>query len=271
MLRSLKDLEHFTVGASDGDIGSVGDFYFDDDRWAVRYLVVETGGFWHDRKQVLVSPLAFREADWSTRRFHLALTGEKVKHSPDAAVDKPVSRQFEQDYFRFYGWPNYWGGDGLWGNWAYPGQLAMVPPSGLREDLAHSDPHLRSLREVIGYHLQGTDGELGHIKDMIVDDRNWAIRYLVIDTSNWWIGKKVLLPPHWVERISWAENQVYVSLPREDIKNSPEWLPEQPVNRAYETRLYDYYGRPAYWLNEGKDSQEGPDGDSLSGRYGDHG
>jgi len=268
MLRSLKDLENFTVNASDGDIGKVGDFYFDDDWWAVRYMVVETGGFWHERNQVLVSPIAFGPADWATRLFHLNLTREKVQHSPDVSLDKPVSRQFEQDYFRFYGWPTYWGGDGLWGNWAYPGQLAMAPSSALREDLNQGDPHLRSLREVVGYHLQGMDGEIGHVKDFVVDDRTWAVRYLVVDTSNWWVGKKVLLAPQWVERISWADNEVYVSLPREDIKNSPEWVPEQPINRAYEVRLYDYYGRPVYWSDDDKDDQEGALGDSLSGKPG---
>ncbi len=271
MLRSLKDLEDFTVSASDGEIGKVGDFYFDDAWWAVRYVVVDTAGFWQERNQVLVSPVAFGKADWPTRRFHLALTREKVRHSPAASLDKPVSRQFEQDYFRFYGWPTYWVGDGLWGNWTYPGQLAMAPPAGLSEDLEHGDPHLRSLREVAGYHIQGADGEIGHIADVVVDDRTWAIRYLVVDTSNWWIGKKVLLSPHWVERISWAENQIYVNLPRADIKNSPEWLPGQPVNREYEVRLYDYYGRPAYWLDQAKDSQEDGVGDSLSGKFGDRG
>ena len=271
MLRSLKELEDFSVSASDGAIGKVGDFYFDDDAWGVRYLVVETGGFWEDRHQVLVSPMAFGPADWPTRSFHLSLTREKVRLSPEASLDKPVSRQFEQDYSRFYGWPTYWIGDGLWGSWSYPGELAVAPPAALSEDLEHSDPHLRSLREVIGYHIQGSDGELGHIADCVVDDRTWAIRYLVVDTSNWWVGKKVLLSPHWVERISWAENQVHVNLPRADIKNSPEWRPDQPVNREYETRLYDYYGRPAYWLDKTREGQEDGVGDSLSGKSGDRG
>jgi hypothetical protein len=68
MLRSLKDLERYTVSATDGDVGSVVDFLLDDERWIVRYLVVETGGFL-DGHRVLISPISFRSADWSTRSF----------------------------------------------------------------------------------------------------------------------------------------------------------------------------------------------------------
>ena len=117
MLRSLKDPERYAVNATDGDIGSVVDFLLDDERWTVRYLVVKAGGFFSGR-EVLISPAFFREPDWSTQRFHLALTRDKVKNSPDVDVDKPVSRQFEHDYYRYYNYPYYWGSAGLWGTGA---------------------------------------------------------------------------------------------------------------------------------------------------------
>jgi hypothetical protein len=105
MLRSLKDIEGYVVGTSDGEIGKVADFLLDDDRWVIRYLVVQTGGsFFQDGRQVLISPVFFRQAEWATRQFHLALTSEKVKNSPSIDVHKPVSRQHEQDYNRYYGY-----------------------------------------------------------------------------------------------------------------------------------------------------------------------
>jgi len=113
MLRSLKDLEHYEVTATDGDIGDVEHFLLDDERWTVRYLVVKTGGFF-DGRRVLISPISFRRAEWSTQRFHLALTRDKVKGSPDIDLDLPVSRQNERSFHRYYGYPNYWGdGDRL--------------------------------------------------------------------------------------------------------------------------------------------------------------
>ncbi len=157
MLRSLKDLEGYTVSATDGDIGRVVDFLLDDERWIVRYLVVETGGFF-DGRRVLISPISFRKAEWSTRRFHLALTRDKVKNSPSVDVDKPVSRQHELDYFGYYGYPRYWGYSGLWGMGAYPGLLAAGRSE--RERLPSiprlsGDVHLRSAKEVRGYHDPG--------------------------------------------------------------------------------------------------------------------
>jgi sporulation protein YlmC with PRC-barrel domain len=252
MLRSVRSFEDYGVHASDGEIGSVSDFYFDDEHWAIRYLVVDTGTFFSGRR-VLVSPVAFRQADWSSRQFHLALTREKVKNGPNIDLDRPVSRQHEREYFRYYAWPSYWdfagpGQPGVWGNCGLPSGLAAggaPPPPQPEQD--GGDPHLRSVREVVGYRIQGSDGEIGHVDDFIVDDETWAIRYLVIDTRNWWLDRKVLVAPHWAERISWDAKNVYLNLPRDTIKHSPEWLADAPVNRQYETRLYDYYGRPAYW------------------------
>jgi hypothetical protein len=107
--------------------------------------------------------------------------------------------------------------------------------------------HLRSTREVIGYHIQARDGEIGHVEDFIADDQTWAIQYMVVDTRNWLPGRKVLIAPAWIEKVDWLERLVHVDLLRETIQNSPEFDPSAPVNRAYEVRLYDYYGRPKYW------------------------
>ena len=233
VLRSLKDLEGFKINASDGQVGRVRDFYFDDARWRVRYLVANTQGFWETPNQVLISPLSFGGTDWLTREFHLALTVAKVQHSPGIDSAKPVSRQLEEDHALYYGWPGWWND---------PAERLNEPDYG--------DPHLRSAQEVTGYRILALDEAIGHVDDFLVDDATWTIRYLVVDTGVWWVGKKVLLAPLWVDQISWAEHKVSVGVPKEAIRNSPEWTPELPVNREYESRLYDYYGRPAYWVDE---------------------
>jgi hypothetical protein len=248
MFRSLKDLEEYTIGATDGDVGSVVNFLLDDERWVVRYLVAKTGGIFGGR-QVLISPISFRQADWSTRRFYLALTVDKIRNSPSFDLDKPVSRQHELDHFAYYGYPRYWGYRGLWGMGTHPGYLAA---GGSKDAPSHhletsNDVHLRSAKEIRGYHIEGTDAAIGHLDDFIIDDETWEVRYLVVDTRNWWLDKKVLVAPHWSNRISWTEGKVFVDLSRQEIKDSPEWNPTAPINREYETRLYDYYGRPVYW------------------------
>ena len=186
MLRSLKDLEGYTANATDGDVGRAVDFLLDDEHWAVRYLVVEPGSFL-DGSQVLVSPLSFREVEWSTHRFHLALTKEKVRRSPSIDVDKPVSRQHEGDFSRYHGFPCYWRSSGLWGMTSTPSALAENESTEEPTEPAEEggDVHLRSARDVRGYRVQGTDDAIGHVEDFIVDDETWQVRYLVIDTSNW--------------------------------------------------------------------------------------
>ena len=231
MLRSLKDLEHYKVSATDGDVGGVANFLLDDERWTIRYLVVKTGSFLNERR-VLISPISFREIDWAAGRFHIALTIDKVKNSPDVDVDRPVSRRHERDYYGYYGWPYYWGA------WINPTAADYEAPG---------DGHLRSAQAIRGYHIQGSDDSIGHVDDFIVDDETWRIHYLVVDTGNWWLGKKVLVAPQWAKSVSWEERNVHVSLSRQAIKNCPEWDPYAAVNRQYEIRLYDYYGRPAYW------------------------
>ena len=248
MLRSLKDLEHYSVRATDGEVGSAADFLLDDERWAIRYLVVETGDILGHHRE-LISPISFRNVDWVTRNFDVALTMDRVRNSPTVDTDKPVSRQHEQNYFEYYGYPYYWGASGLWGMGLYPGLLAGAYTNEAPHDQSNEsagDIHLRSAAELRGYHIQGSDDLIGHIDDFIVDDETWRINYLVVDTSNWWFGKKVLVSPHWAESVSWPKRMVYLDVTRQTIENSPEWNESAGINREYQESLDRYYGQRPY-------------------------
>ena len=248
MFQSLKDLEKFTVKTTDGDVGRVRDVLFDDARWIVRYLVVEPAGEVAGPK-VLISPVSISRVEQANQTVHLTLTKEKVSLSPPIDTDKPVSRQHERDYYRYYGYAPYWGFSGLWGEGDYPGLLAtaMWRELPVEHSTEADDPHLRSATEIRGYHIQGSDALVGHIDDFVVDDTSWQMRYLIVDTSDWWFGKKVLIAPHWASGVGWAERKVYVDMSRKGIKNCPEWSVNAIIEREYEERLYDYYGRPVYW------------------------
>jgi hypothetical protein len=247
MLRSVNHTIGFTIRATDGDIGKVSEFYFDDRHWAVRYLVVNTGN-WLAERLVLVSPIAISTMEWENHRLDVQLTRSQVEKSPDIDTRKTVSRQHESDYFLYYGYPSYWDGPYIWGRAQQPAGLlnaaaiAAVPPS------AATESHLRGTREVTGYHIEAIDGKLGHVENFIMDDETWAIRYLVVNTSNWGLGRKLLVAPNWVERVSWEDSKVAVDLSLLTLKNSPEFDETKPITRDYEHRLYEYYQRSAYWL-----------------------
>jgi hypothetical protein len=254
MLAKTTLIKGFAIHATDGELGTVDDFYFDDDTWAIRYLTVETGG-WLGGRQVLISPISVADTDWQASRLNVALTKKQVENSPDINTHQPVSRQHEAAYLGYYGYPNYWEGPYLWGPALYPAGLA-VPPTRSTVAMAEAirrespDSHLRSAAAVTGYDIDATDGEIGHVKGFVMDDQAWAIRYIEVATRNWWPGKKVLVSPSWIERVSWAASKVYVGLTREAIQGAPEYLESAPITRTYEDSLYFHYGRPPYWLRE---------------------
>ena len=254
MLVNASDIKGLTIRATDGDIGTVEELYFDDESWAVRYLTVETGG-WLGGRRVLISPFAILRTDWDGRFLEVALTKQQVEDSPDIDTHLPVSRQHEAGYLGYYGYPNYWAGPFLWGPAATPvgfavPQVAFADAMADRVDTASPDSHLRMTQEVTSYHIEATDGEIGHVDTFIVDDQIWAIRYVEIATRNWWPGKKVLLSPTWIEKVSWDHSMVKVALSREAIQTAPEYDEDIPISREYENKLYLHYGQPPYWLNE---------------------
>lgn len=245
MLRSIKNLTGATIGARDGEIGKVNSFLFDSESWVIRYLVVDTGK-WLPGRKVLIAPMALGQPDWQSRVFPVNLTKEQIRNSPDIDTDKPVSRQREAELHTYYDWAPYWGTG--YGIALPPGHRVEADRGAVALETAEQgDPHLQSTREVRGYHIHATDGEIGHVEDFIVSDEEWVIRYLVVDTGNWLPGRKVLIAPEWVRDIGWDEQEVWVDVAKESIENSPPYDETDPVNREYETQMYDYYGRPKYW------------------------
>lgn len=254
MLRKAKALKGYTLNSLNGEIGEVKEFYFDDQHWTVRYLVADTGT-WLEGRQVLISPYALVAVNKEKQHIEINLTKKQIEDSPPLESDKPVSRQFEDAYYGFYGWPMYWGGPYLWG--AYP---FILHDAENLEDFNQSesawDPYLRSTDDVTGNHIQAADGEIGHVADFIIDDETWAIRYVVVDTRNWLQGKKILISPQWIERVSWLESKVFVNLSKEAIEQAPEYTETSLLSRDYEASLHVHYHRQGYWVDDSTDRQE---------------
>jgi hypothetical protein len=248
MLSKVKNLKGFKLDGLDGVVGKVKEFYFDDQHWTVRYLVADTGT-WLASRQVLISPYALVSVNREDHQIVIDLTKKQIEDSPALNSDKPVSRQFEDDYYGYYGWPIYWAGPYQWGAYPYISRDRdkwNASPS----EAKTWDRHLRSTRAVTGYHVQALDGDLGHVEDFVIDDETWAIRYFIINTGNWWPGKKVLVSPHWIDRVSWSESKVVVNLNRATIKESPEYSEETLLTRDYEASLHRHFNRKGYWVDE---------------------
>lgn len=251
MLHGIKELRGFSVEGSDGVIGRVRDFYFDDQDWLVRFFVVDTGA-WLQQRRVLIAPAAFGKVDWHARRLPVALTRERVGNSPDIDTQKPVSRQHEMEQYTYYGFPLPWGGPGVWRNGMPAGPTAAEQAQFVERQLQlqrerGDDPHLRGCDAVMRYHVHAIDGEIGHVDGLVVDDETWAIRYIIVNTSDWRLGHDVLVAPQWISDIAWLDATVTVGLTRRAIKDAPPYDRLMPPDRDHERRLYRHHGQPGYW------------------------
>jgi uncharacterized protein YrrD len=246
-------LAKLSVRATDGAIGRVTDAYFDDEQWAVRYLVVDTGMWlgWH----VLVSPQSITAMDWEGATIDVALTRDQVEHSPRADLQHPLSRLYESEFYTHFGYPPYWDAPPTWGlgpvtpDLTADETIAATRAAAAAED-APSEPivesaansHVRSWREVKGYHINALDGEIGHVDDLLFDPQTWLIRFIEVDTSNWIGGKSVLVPRSALGAVNWPDNTLSVALPRDQVEHSPR-ADEAHLTGVLEEELEEYYGK----------------------------
>jgi len=227
MLRSVQKSYGSKLSALDGEIGHVKDFYLDDQKWVVRYVVADTG-FWLSGHLVLLSPRAFENFFQDGERLVVNLTRKKIEDSPPIESDKPVSRQFEEEYHRYYDWPSYWEAGGMWSAVG----LGMAPPphfipleekGGRNAPLPEGDSHLRSAKALAGYHVQTSDGPIGRVVDFMIDCSTWAVGHIVVETGHWYSGKEIVVSPQNIDRVSYEESAVFVNVTKEAILNATEY------------------------------------------------
>lgn len=248
MQTMIQNIQGFTVQATDGEVGDVATLYFDEQTWAIRYLVVNVGN-WLLPDQILLSPVTVTNVDREEETIFVSLTKEQVKNSPDMDTKRPVSRQYEVTLHDYYNWSPYWLHAPTYSDGLTAPRTAVLEqkPKGTASQTEVSDPHLRSTKEVEGYHIHAVDGEIGHIETFLVDTDFWFIRYFVVDTKNWLPGRKVIAAPSWIKEINWKDREVSVQMTKGMIESSPEYKEEAMLDRAYERQLYDHYQAVAYW------------------------
>jgi len=247
-MHSVKELQSFTIAATDGEIGAIDAVYFDDEKWTIRHLVVDTDG-WLSGRKVLISPRSVVGVNGPDEVVRVDLTRRQIEDSPDIDSDRPVSRQHETEFDIYYGYPSYWAGPMLWGYAPLPllGGALPIEDSGrqeVRERIEQErDHHLRSSKEAIGYDVQATNDAIGHVDDFLFDEKDWSIQMMVVATSNWWPGKHVLISPRRIDYVSWNEKNVVMKITREEIENSPEYDAQHPPSRETQRDLYRHFDR----------------------------
>ena len=258
MLWNGSAINGYAISASDGKIGTISDFFFDDTSWLVRWLVVDTGN-WLSGRKVLLPSAAMAHLDTKQKECSIKLTMQQIEKSPDIDTDRPVSRQMETSAYGYYGYSPYWnsgygymGDIGFMGGYGYMGGIGGAMPISpelqrrqeeiVDAERSRDDVHLRSVAAVTGYHIHARDGEIGHVEDFLIEDADWSIRYLVVDTKNWWPGKKVLISPRSVKDIDWNDRLVNINVDREKVQDGSAYDASLTIDGAFDEKFLTYYG-----------------------------
>ena len=225
MLHNIKSLIGYRLEATDGDIGKVTEFYVEDTSWLIRYIILETGN-WLLHRKVLIAPQAIVKGQARIRTFPINLNKKQIRTSPDIDTDKPVSRQQDMELYGHYALQ--WSGSGFYAG-GLEENLSMNPiidekimkEADSKDKRSEDDLHLRSTKELIGYHIHSTDGDYGRIGDFILDETNWQINYLVVYAHELFGGKKVLMETGQIKEIQWEKSKIMVNLSTQEIEDCP--------------------------------------------------
>ena len=244
MIRSIRAMLKSHLRATDGDLGRCVDFLFDDEHWTIRYMAADTGR-WLRGGKVLISPTALGDWDWRSDEVPVRLSRKGIKASPPLGSDMQVSLQYEKQLAKHYGWFPYSHGPCVWSG--VPSASSQTSSSRVDDIEATGKCHLRSVKEVSGYHVQALDDTVGIVDDFLVDPLVWIIRYLVVNAHRWLTDRKVLISPLWVDTIDWKRKRLSVRVNRQDIANSPVYNQRNALSRKDELALYKHYDRRPYW------------------------
>jgi hypothetical protein len=247
MLLVESALKGYSVEASDGSIGKIIDCLFDDRTWKLRWLVIDTRAWLFGRK-VLIHPSSVGLPDADNLRLPVHLTKGQIEASPGIGFDLPISEQVESGTYGHYGWDPAWRSGGYFAGFQEPafGEAEVLERPGQAQPDG-GDPNLRSMATVTGYHVQATDGTIGHVENFIIDDVLWDIHYLIVDTKNWWIGQHVLISPFAVTDICREDEDVQLNVSKDTVRKSPPWRPLDLVKQSDQALLHAHYG----WPNHG--------------------
>ena len=238
MLRNINDFMECTVGATDGHVGKVCDAYFDEEAWVVRYLAVDTSLLAQNRR-VLIPAKVAGVPQWGEHLMFVSLSTEQISNSPHTELHSPVSRQQALACLDYY--------TGL----GYAGARAEYQRSralnALEDSVAgprlrgEDDPHLRSVNEVVSYHLRAIDGDIGTISGLLIDQQAWAIRFIIVRTGHWWTGHDILIAPESIDEVFWGEASVVVALTRAAVRSSPPFDESLMVYNLGGERSYEHH------------------------------
>jgi hypothetical protein len=244
MLSLLRNLTGGKVLVGNQTIGAVGDLFFDNRDWTVRFILLRVGS-WFRQKSILITPDQINSIEWMKTGAFITVNQDVIEKNP----------RIDQDRFALYQWPYYWTGAGVLGiastsdisKWGITpdSKFKLIPKRSSLEK--RKAINIQSVNGTLDYHIKTRDTDVGYLEDFIVSDEDWKIRYLVVDTQLLLPERLILLSSEWVQSISWDHLIVHFDIPEEQLINSPVYSPKSNITREYEERLWSHFQKPGYW------------------------
>jgi sporulation protein YlmC with PRC-barrel domain len=246
MFQSLREMTGYTVHTQDGEaVGTVNNFLFDDVRWIVRYMVVDSSHVFN-RKRVLLSPIVFALPDREREILPVNVTASRMGSSPDFGDIDPITRRNEADLHEFYQWPSYWEAghevpavqEGLSG-WSVTEMMTDVEAQ-RNEQEGGQPPILRSFDEITGFTIISRDGEeTGELYDLLVQDESWRISYMIVSIGGLLSTTRVVLSPSSILRLNWEDSRLELDLTHETILKGQEYNPDMPLDQSEDEEMIE--------------------------------
>ncbi len=265
MFIQAKTLESFSMNATDGELGSIADLYFESNTFTLRYFVGDTRT-WFFGGKVLLSPESVTSIEQEKERIDVNLTKDQIKDSPKPSSHEPVSRQYEAELRDHYGWRHYWGAPiggasaGMGSPGSYPAAPGMMIPYPIANpNVSRTEDEqdamtqqteqnsLQSINDLRGYKIHVKNGEVGKALDFMLNEHDWTINYIIVDVGGTFTREPVPLAAEWITDISWQDKTITVNVDKELIESAPDYEIHEPFTREDESRLYAHYGRDVYW------------------------
>lgn len=245
MRRSLKELLGYSIKATDGHHGDINDFLFDGNNWIINYIHADLGTIFKDKK-VIIPRMFWKNPSWINQNFEVSLSIKDIENGPLIDEYLPVSKQYEKELLKHFDLQSH--------IMRFQSQSVLQTAGNIHLENAFTKSvsedyenkgSLRSFREVCNYSIRTKDGFKGKLNDLIIDDSNWEVKYIIIDLNGsipW--SRKVLINVNWIERISYPKKSIKINLNSDSLLNSKDFNPNELVNTKKVTKRFDYLGRP---------------------------
>lgn len=232
MLRSMKDLEDYRLGTTDGVTGCVNNFYVDQKTWLIRHMTANTGP-WRFGRNVQVAAHSIGRPNWSEKILPVWLTKAQLGRCPVAVTADRIP-------------------DAAGIALATPGIPAVTTAAAMQAATTpprEPDAGLLSCNAIMRCRIQALDRRSGHVHGLLINDDTWAVKYLIMATNHWWAGHLVLIESQSVLSVGESNAIITVNLSGEAVAASPRYELDTQLAREKALDVYADYAHLGYWAS----------------------